>query len=180
MGLISDEIRATAQNAIDALMAPVEDGGLGKHCRLLFDSKKTKCPNCGFDAANKRSNNHYKPGGPQPFPDGSLCPVCMGKGVTEIPVTRDIIMLCNWNAKSWLPMPGIDLSNLNLQMPNGAVQTKGWIWDLPYVLQSRRAIIDVNVEAMRRYTFTLAGEPITPGNIIQGRYFVTLWKREGA
>lgn len=167
-------------NAIDSLMAPAEEGGLGKHCRLIFEPKKNKCPNCGWDAANKRSNNHYRPGGPQPFPDGSLCPVCMGKGVIETEVSQTIVMLCNWNAKSWLSMPGIDLSNVNLQLPGGAVQTKGFVRDMERVLQSRKMVIDTPNEGLRRYLFTLEGEPITPGNIIQGRYFIALWKRAGS
>lgn len=178
-GLISDEIRAVAAAALDSLQAPPEQGGLGKHCRLIYDPKQTKCPNCGWDAANKTSNNKYKPGGPQPFPNGSICPVCMGKGVLLTPVTKPVVFLCNWNAKTWLPVPNIDPATINLQIPYGAVQTKGFVKDLDDVLTARKMIVDTNIEALRRYVYVLQGEPTLPGNIIQGRYFFAIWKRSG-
>lgn len=179
MGLISDQIRETARKAIDALMAPQEEGGLGKRCRLHFEARKLKCPNCGWDAANKRSNNVYRTGGPQPFPNGSLCPTCMGKGVLETPVTKTIVMLCNWNAKTWVAIPNLDLSNVNLQVPGGAVQTKGMVEDLDDVLQSRRMTIETTVAALRGQQFVLEGQPGEPGNIIQGEYFMAVWTRGG-
>jgi hypothetical protein len=179
VGLISDDIRKTAADAIDALMAPAEEGGLGKHCKLVFDPKKTRCPNCFWDAANNRSANHYRPGGPLPFPNGGLCPVCMGKGFTETEVSRPLVLLCNWNPKTWLALPGVNPSTVNLEVPGGAVQTKGMATDLQAVLQSRKLVLDTPLEGVRRYLFTLAGEPFSPGNIIQGRYFYAVWTRAG-
>lgn len=176
-GLISADIRATAAAALDSLMAPQENGGLGKHCKLLFDPKRTKCPNCYWDQQNQRSANHYRPGGPQPFPDGSLCPVCLGKGVIEQEVSQDIVMLCNFNPRTWLVLPGLDPSTINLQIPGGAVQTKGWMTDMEKVLQSRRMILDFPNQGIHRYLYELAGEPVSPGNIVQGKYFVALWRR---
>jgi hypothetical protein len=178
MGLISDAIRATAAAALDSLQAPQEEGGLGKHCRLVFEPRQTKCPNCGWDTQNKTSNNKYKPGGPQPFPNGTICPVCMGKGVLVTPVTKDVVFLCNWNVKTWIALPNLD-GGINLQIPFGAVQTKGFTKDVNDVLASRRMIMDTPVEGIRQYIYELHGEPIFPGNIIQGRYFFAIWKRIG-
>lgn len=177
MGLITPEIVATATAAIDSLMLPAEQGGLGKHCTLLFPPKAERCPNCGWDSPNKRSNNRYKAGGPQPFPTGTTCPVCMGRGTLDTPVSQDIVFLCNWNPRTWATLPGINPANFNAQVPGGAVQTKGFLSDLPAVLQSRRVVIESPVEALRRYTFALDGEPVDTSNIIQGRYFYAVWRR---
>jgi hypothetical protein len=40
-------------------------------------------------------------------------------------------------------------------------------------------IMDTPVEGIRQYIYELHGEPIFPGNIIQGRYFFAIWKRIG-
>jgi hypothetical protein len=74
VAFITPDIVATATAALDALMLPFEQGGLGKHCTLLYPPKTVRCPNCGWDAGNQRSNNRYKAGGPQSFPGGSTDP----------------------------------------------------------------------------------------------------------
>ncbi len=179
MGLITPEIRKTAQDAIDSLMAPTEEGGLGKHCSLIFEPRKTRCPNCFWDSQNARSANRPKGGGPQPFPAGGLCPVCNGKGTLDTEVTEDIVLLLNWNPRTWAPMPGVSPSNANLELPGGMFQAKGYLSRLPHVLKSRKILVESQAAAYIRYVYVLDGEPIDAGSIIQGRYFLSLWKRAG-
>lgn len=178
MGLISDSIRATSKQALDLLMASEAEGGLGKTCQLVFEPKKTFCPNCLYDSQNKRSSGRYKAGGSTSFPFGTLCPVCMGKGTLDEPVHQSIVLLCNWNPKTWILLSGMDQS-VRLEAPGGRVQTKGKLQDLPAVLQSRRVILQSDLEGVKRYLFELDGEPADIGNIIQGAYFVAMWKRAG-
>lgn len=180
MELITRQIRDTAAEALDALMKPKEEGGLGKRCRLIFDPRKTRCPNCTWDSANRRSAHHHRAGGPQPFPDGSLCPVCGGKGTLDTAVTEDVVLLCNWNPRTWVALPGLNPANVNVEVPGGMVQTKGFLKDLPKVLQARKMVVQSEVEQVTRFTYALDGEPIDPGNIIQARYFIAMWKRAGA
>lgn len=177
MGLISDEIRSTAAAALDSLLAPAEEGGLGKHCDLLFEPRRVRCPNCYWSAAEGRSSNHYKPGGPQPFPDGGLCPVCVGKGVLLTPVRQDIVLLCNWNPRTWVALPGMNPANVNVEVPGGMLQAKGFMKDLPRVLQARKMVVQKPIEGINQYVYALDGEPIDPGNILPGRYFLSMWRR---
>lgn len=176
MGLITPDIIATAATAIDSLMADQANGGLGKHCTLLLPPVRVRCPNCKFDVPNKRSANRYNGTGPQPFPYGGLCPVCMGKGTIDTPVTHDIVMSVNWNIQTWVAVPGINQSNFNIQDLGGQCQTKGFLTSLPVVLQSRRMILESAIKGIDKYVYVLAGEPIDAGNIIQGRYFYAVWK----
>jgi hypothetical protein len=177
--LITAAIRQTAEAALDSLMAPAEAGGLGKHCTLAFPPVRVRCPNCGWDNANRRSNSRYKSGGPQPFPVGGLCPVCNGKGSIDTPVTQDIVLLCNWNPKEWVRLPNFDPSNVNIQIPGGMLQTKGFLADVPRILQSRKLLVETAIQGIVNYTYELDGEPVDSGNIIQGRYFYAMWKRAG-
>lgn len=177
MGLITDAIRIQASNAIDSLQASSENGGLGKDCLLIFDPKRVRCSNCVYDSLNKCSANRYLPGGPQPFPLNSLCPICNGKGTLDTPVTKPIVLLLNWAPKTWLAMPNMDMANVNIEVPGGACQAKGFMTDLPNVLQSRKMVIETAITGIKQYIYVLAGEPIDPSNIVQGRYFMSIWKR---
>ncbi len=175
MGLITDDIRSTAQAALDSLLAPPELGGLGKHCRLIFPPRRPLCPNCGWDAQNKRSNGRYKAGGPQPFPGKGLCPVCNGRGTLDEEVSQDIVLGINWKPRAWVAMPGMDLSNVNLDVPGGACQAKGFQIDLPRVLQSRKLMLESGAEGRSEFLYILHGQPIDAGNIIQLHYFYSIW-----
>lgn len=165
---ITDEIRTIASNAIDDLIDQ-----LGKDCRLLYPSVKIDCPNCIFDPTTNRSSGRYQTDGPRPFSQGTICPVCRGNGLLDSEHTETIRMLCTWNPKEFTLLAG------NIQVPYSMVQTKGYLTDLPKILQSRKMTLELPIEPYIRYNFDLWGEPIDQGNIIQGRYFVAVWKRSG-
>ncbi len=166
---ITEEIRDIARDGIDDMIDQ-----LGKDCKLVYPSVKTDCPNCVFDPTTNRSTGRYKTGGPRPFPNGTICPVCRGAGRLDSTETDIIRMLCKWNPKEFIPLAG------SLQLPNSIVRTKGYITDLPKVLRSKKMILQLPIEPYIRYTFDLQGEPIDAGNIVQGRYFIAIWKRAGA
>ena len=166
---LTPDIKKIAQDAIDDLIDQ-----LGKDCLLVYSSVKADCPNCLYDPITKRSTGRYKLGGPRPFPNGQICPVCRGTGQLESESTEIIRMLCQWN-----PARFTSLSDATIQIPNSIVQTKGYIWDLPKILRARTIILQLPIEPYIRYRFQLWGEPIDSSNIIQSRYFVATWKRMG-
>jgi RNA polymerase subunit RPABC4/transcription elongation factor Spt4 len=165
---LTDDIKQIASDAIDDLIDQ-----LGKDCRLIYPDKVSDCPNCIFNPVTQKSSNKYQSGGPFPFQDGTICPVCHGNGRLQSEQTETIKMLCSWNPRQWIILPG------NINVPNSMVQTKGYLTDLPKVLRSRKMVLQIPIEPYNKYQFELQGEPIDQGNIIQGRYFIAVWKRSG-
>lgn len=163
---ITNKIRQIASDGIDDLIDQ-----LGKDCLLIYPALKDDCPNCIYDSSTGRSSGRYKSGGPRPFPTGTICPVCRGSGTIESTITDTVKLLCQWNPKQFTMLAG------NIERPNSVVQTKGYMTDLPKIVRARRMIIEIPVEPYIKATFELIGNPIDPGNIIQGRYFIALWKQ---
>lgn len=166
---LTSAIRKTAQNAFDDLIDE-----FGKECRLIYPSVQGDCPNCIYDPTTNRSSGKYMSGGPRNFPFGTICPICRGKGRLDNQVSQSIKMACEWNPKNFKIVPG------PIQIPNSIFQGRGYITDLPKILQSKKLIFELPIEQYMRYTFELIGEPIDPYNIVSGRYFVALWKRVGS
>lgn len=162
---ITDDIRNIASKAIDDLIDQ-----LGKRCRLVYPPTYTLCPNCIFDSIGNKSSNHYKHGGPVSF-DSGICPMCNGVGREATFPTEIINLLCAWTPKEWFILPE------NLRIPDGDLQTKGYLADLPKIKRCVEMVMEVANEAYGHWRFKLAGDPIEPGNIVQGRYCVCLWKR---
>lgn len=162
---ITPGIRQIASDAIDDLI-----NQLGKPCRLVYPPIYTACPNCVFDPIGNKSSNRYKHGGPVPFQFGN-CPMCNGAGREATFPTEVVTLLCAWTPKQWFILPE------NLRMPDGDLQTKGYISDLPKIKRAVEMDMEISQEAYGHWRFKLASDPIDAGNIIQGRYCVCLWKR---
>lgn len=161
-----------AQDAIDTIIL-----ALGRPCRLIYPPLTKQCPNCNWDTAAKRSSGVYAEGGPMPFNRGQNCPICNTKGVIETEQTDTITLLCNFTPKDWNAM-GLP-AELQVRVPGAAALTKGFLTDLPKIKRCREAVLATNIEAYTRLRFQLAGDPLDVSNIVQGRYFIALWKRAG-
>jgi hypothetical protein len=164
---LTDDVRLIAQNAIDDLIDQ-----LGKDCRLIYPPDWQQCANCIYDSIGEKSSNIWITGGPIPFDAGSTCPMCGGVGRRAIEKTANIRMLVQAEPSKWWVKPPF-----NVQVPTGMIQTKGYMSDVPRLLQSRKMIFQTDIEGIMRMRYELVGEPIDQGNIIQGRYFVALWQR---
>ena len=166
---LDSSIVTIASQAIDDLI-----NQLGKACLLLYPPRAQACNNCIPDPVGRKSSNHWLSGGPMQFPDGSMCPLCNGVGQLMQQHTETITLLCAWEpSKFFVKLPA------SVQLPAGSIQTKGFMVDLPRVLKARSVIIETLIQPIQRYRFDLVGEPVDPGNIVQGRYFVANWKRNG-
>lgn len=167
---LSDDVKKIAQDAIDDLIDQ-----LGKDCLLVYPPLPSACVNCVIDPIGNKSSNHWTRGGPMPFPNGSICPLCDGRGYHFSEITTPIKLLISNSPSDWfVKIPA------NIHHPAGTIQTKGYIKDLANVLQSRKLIMQISLEPMIRYTYELGGEPIDQGNIVQNRYWVAVWHRIGA
>lgn len=158
---LTPDIKAIATGAIDDLITQ-----LGKDCLLVYPPSWTPCVNCG-------AGNRWVTGGPAPFPDGAVCPVCDGSGQRADEVTATVRMLVAVGpAQFFKKLP------VGVQVPDGLIQTKGFVADLPKVLQAREMVLQPGTLPVK-LRYVLAGEPVDAGSIIQNRYFVCEWRRAG-
>ena len=102
---ISENLIRVYQDGIDSIIDQ-----LGRDVTLILPQKEDDCPNCGYDAMRKRSNNKYNasnpnPAGPlnKPFVNGQVCPVCQGRG--KLKSTKRIKVIkatVRWNPKDYV------------------------------------------------------------------------------
>lgn len=164
---ITPAIRRLSSNAIDTMIAE-----LGKDCLLVFDSGEAQCPNCIYDSARKASSGTYNGTGPKPF-SRPPCPVCHGAGtVVPEPTTRVVRFLIDWQPKPWQ-----FVDTTAIKVPQGMVQTKGYVEEMDSVLQAKYMVVDYQHATFINNRFRLWGEPLPQGNIVSNRYFLALWTR---
>lgn len=178
---LTQDIRDIGEQAINALI-----NQLGKTCKVIYESGLgQQCPNCFFDVANQRSTNKYNGTGPRAFTSGK-CPVCRGSGfLPETTTSSDtLILLIDWQPKSWTLID--TLTSLQGVTPNGGkiskgdlVSAKGYIADMPKVIQSKYIILDYQNAKYENNRFMLWGEPVVQGNIVQTKYFNCFFARIG-
>jgi hypothetical protein len=168
---ITPAIRRLARDANDTMIEQ-----LGKECLLAFEPTALPCPNCHYDPILKASTGIYNGTGSAPFTHPP-CPVCKGAGILK--PTGDLftenLFLIDWQPKPWL-----FVDTTQIKIPQGIVQTKGFITDMAEVLEAKYIIIDHLNTNFRDNRFVLWGEPIPQGNIVPGRYFIAFWTRLGA
>jgi len=166
---LSPSIKAIVATALDDLITE-----LGKQVRLVYPARWVSCSNCQYDQIGHKSSNYYKSGGPLPFPNATVCPMCNGNGKIEEENSEVVQMLCQWDPKDFYrPVPQVDI-----RLPFGSrIQTKGYLSDLPKILKADHAVFEIPIEPIVRYTYQLASEPADVSNIIQGRYVVADWYR---
>lgn len=116
--ILNQEFKNIYKNMIDDILNP---NGLTNLCTLYFNNNNTTyCNNCLFDKSTETSSNVYNGSGPNPFPDYTLCPVCMGSGKTLANSTiKTIHLAVIFDSKSFLNTTPTKLVNI----PDGAIQT---------------------------------------------------------
>ena len=172
---IPDDIRQFVQDGVDDLL-----NEYGHTCTLYFKEEYVECTNCVYDPIGKKSANRFITGGPMPFPRGSICPMCSGSGGVKADVQSATITLwIEFDPVEWrkFDIPGI-------RSADGLIFSQGFMKDLPSVrscthmrIQSKAG--QPSTDGHIKYRYTLASEPIDDSDIVQGRYFTALWKRNG-
>lgn len=141
----------------------------GQTCRLQYPPKRTACTNCVFDTITQRSSGVYKTGGPISFSFG-ICPWCNGLGYIETENTTDIKMRVYWERRYWVKI------NTSINIPDGSIQTIGFLYDIPKIKQAQSIIINPNLESINSWSYILASEPIPFG--LTKRHFIAYWTRQ--
>ena len=69
---------------------------LGKSITIVLPETSSYCNNCRYDRITNSSNGRYVDGGPSPFANGSICPVCRGSGKISTQQEKIITAICRW------------------------------------------------------------------------------------
>jgi hypothetical protein len=169
--IISPELKKTFNNAIDGILSA---NALTVPCILKYANNATNqiCNNCTYDSISKSSSNLYNGTGPSPFPDNTICPVCLGLGVSRNDKEEIVNMAVIFDSKYFL-----NWSSNTMAIPNGLVQTVCSI-DLYYKLKDANEVVfNKNIENLATVTYQRSGEP-EPCGFGEHRYIVTLWKNK--
>jgi hypothetical protein len=142
----------------------------GVNCVLSMPPSPTYCANCVADPIGMKSSNIYITGGPQPFEDGQVCPVCHGDYILQVEQTKTIVMVIEWKPERFL-----DIMRRTVRFPQSTIQSRGFVSDLQYVqnCSHMETFLDTSTD---HYTFKLRGEPIVPGRLSR-KFFYALWER---
>lgn len=92
------------------------------------------------------------------------------KIIREVEVLKDIKLKVYWDMKQWVGVGG------NIQVPDGSIQTIGFMKDLPEVLKAKALIVHKDIKDYKQLRFERMGE-YTPMGLRQDRYFGCLWRR---
>lgn len=148
------------------------DGDLGAECTLVYPPKYDECNNCYLDLATGRSNNIYKTGGPNPFTNHTVCPVCGGEGRLTVETTDSVRLRVYTNPKDWKNI------GVKLNIPEGSAQIIGYFTDLPKIQRAKYIWVFVDLEGIQRWKYVSSSEPL-PWGLRGSRYFIMMVKRYG-
>ncbi len=170
-GILTTELKTIFTNAIDAML---ESAGCAVTCRILYGTTKfNTCANCVKDVIGNKSANRYLAGGPMPFRNGQLCPMCSDtSGRIPDEQTEDIELVVIWDSKSWINL-GHDKTALT---PNMFAQTLSLMSTYPKLKKAKEIILDTSIENYVRQRFIRHSEP-EPCGLDGSQYIVTMWKR---
>lgn len=172
-GIISQQLKDTFNFAIDSLL---ENNALSLPCKIIYDNQLNNiyCNNCIFDNISLLSSNIYKPGGPIPFPDGGVCPVCVGQGQIKNSNTNSetIYLAFIFDSKYFL-----NINSKVINIPDGSVQSLCNIELLQKLKNASEIIFDNNLSNIDHFRYERASSP-EPLGFGDNRYILTLWKKK--
>lgn len=165
--MINQSFKNLFNNHITQLIGP---NGLGSDCTLVFNNSVTElCDNCIYDSLSKASSNIYNESGPNPFSNGTICPVCMGIGsVQSNETTRHMNMAVILDSKYFF-----NISNRVVNLPNNTIQTICRIEELTYINNCSELIVDsIPNQSYERY------EAPNPCGLGDQKYLITTWRKK--
>lgn len=166
MNILNQAFKDLYKQQIDLLLS---QNGLTNQCTLYFNNASTDyCSNCVYDSLSKTSANIYNGIGPQPFPDYTVCPICMGNGVKETNnKTKKITLAVIFDSKFF-----INLNARVVNIPDGTIQT---ICHKTHILDIRNSS-SMSVDSVPNITYERI-EDVNPAGLGDLDYIFTTWKR---
>lgn len=152
------------------------DGLTGSDCLVVYPPTDSECPNCLFDPSTGRSANIYRAGGPQPFPNHTVCSFCGGDGRRTERATDDIRMRVYWGGMEVnAAMRQFKKLAENVDSPDGILFVIGYMYDLPKFERADQIKVLSN-ENNSEWVCSRLSEWV-PWGFRKNRYFAAMLKR---
>jgi hypothetical protein len=129
----------------------------GITCLIYYPPQETVCPNCFFSTITQRSNNIYKPGGPIPFTNGSICPYCNGAGIKKESATESITVKAYADPKDWVDI------GVPIKEGDSMIQIWGFADDIPKLRRAEYVELFLQTKNYWEYKGRLEGKPVPHG-----------------
>jgi len=158
---VPDEVFDLYKEAVDYMI----DDAFGVICQLIsIDKVETIVSNPETNNIPDRNsiNAHRKRGGD--YDRGTVT-------VTEKEVLTEVKMRCYYDRRDW-----VKLKDSNLAVPDGDMQTIGYISDMPAIMKAKAIISHKGIKDYQEQRYVRVGDPI-PWGIKKDRYVVCYWKR---
>ena len=169
--LLSPQFKQLFNDAIDSI---VGNNGLVTSCKLKYSNQSGSqklCNNCLFDSISRLSSNIYNNTGPAPFTEGSICPVCLGMGVSKNDNEETVKLAVIFDSKYFVNFGG------PVNIADGMVQTICDISLLPKLKDANEAIFNTDISNYGNYIYQRANDP-QPCGLGSHKYIITMWKRK--
>lgn len=165
--LITDDLLGIFQDGIDQTIT-----SFGQPVKLIYPPTKTTCSVCSGDSIGKKPSSFVQSGGSVPnfVTGGGVCSACGGTGIKETSATETITLKIYWNSKEFIKM------GVKIDLPDTAVQTVGYMIDLPKVKKAMEAIMVSDLDHYVEWKFRRIGDAV-PYGFKQERYFIQFWDR---
>lgn len=171
--LMTPELKQIYKDGIDAIL---DQQGLTVPCLIKYvgAAAPSHCNNCVYDPISGMSSNMYNGTGPSFFPDGSVCPVCMGNGVISgnNTASEKVYLAVIFDSKYWL-----NWSSKTVNIPDGMVQVLCKIELLPKIRNASELVINTDISQYGNYAYERAGDP-EPAGLYSHDYIISMWKRK--
>lgn len=166
-GIITEEFKVLFDDAISALL---EQDALTRPCTLVYSNTKMElCPNCLPDVVMKKSSNRYKDGGPRPFTNGQICPMCFGFNSIPTENYDTIYLACIFDSKKFVKMAGVNVEDIE-------IQTMSKIGNFAQLKKAKEIILDTTLSTYSTMRCQRVGNP-EPLGLGNSGFIITSWKR---
>lgn len=124
---------------------------------------------CSFSSIGNFPHHHGIHGGNIPqFAEG--CQYCGGTGTKKSQATESLDLCVYFTPKEFVKLP------INIDLVDGVIQIKGYLTQLPKLLQCESITISNEIRGIISYTYKRYGEMV-PMGFKSNRYIVGYWKK---
>lgn len=165
--ILPTEVKTFIENSLTDML---DSSIFGKKCLLHLPPTTTNCPNCLPDPMSSKSSNIYLNGGPQPFVNGQICPVCLGHYAIETANNTIIYASIEFNFQNFL-----NILKLNLRYPQNAIQIRTYSTHISDIrnCSSLETLLDV---PNGNHQYKLSGEPVIQSKFTT-KFCYSVWER---
>jgi hypothetical protein len=167
-GIITDEMKSLFNNAIGSLL---EDTALTVQCTLFFGVTKWEdCVNCTYDPIGKKSSNRYQHGGPVPFRNGGMCPICHGQGKKPTISSENVSLGVIYDYSQFMDL-GVSVND-----PDGTIQTIAKKELTPKLKRAKELQTSIDISNYGHHKFERISDP-QPVGFGNNEFVFCNWRR---